>query len=755
MTNEIILEMMDRRSFPALLTTPFSPKDNKVCLTLPEQAKARAFPLSEISCLRMKTRPEWAPAKHAAAQLEEVETVAGTTYFVRVPENQQFQTGFFAFSIEEKDEFRFLFFSFVGTRSRKLFSQLGEILEKSGTVSKENINKALAEQKRLQSQRLGEILTEQQGIPKQEIDQTIQRMLQKKVHARAKIGDILVSAKLVTREQIDQTLAFQKNNKKKPLGSMLIEQGLVSEHQILVALSSKFHLEYIDIRDLHPSERAISAISPAIVKQLQIIPLEDKGDHLVVAMSDPANHAALSDTLRFHANRRIELVTALSTDIAAKINNFYHQAEDHVDDIIDEISEDEVALEEEDDFSVTEADSKLIRILNKILIDGYKKNASDIHIEPGSGRAPVKVRYRIDGICNLGHTIPKMYGKAMVSRIKVMANLDIAEHRRPQSGKIIIRYANKKIEFRVEITPTVGGLEDAVLRVLSGSKPLDLNSMDFTPQNYTFFNNIIQKPYGLILCVGPTGSGKTTTLHSALAHINLPDRKIWTAEDPVEITQPGLRQVQINTKIGLTFEEALRSFLRADPDVIMIGEMRDRVTAKIAVESSLTGHLVFSTLHTNTATETIIRLVEMGLEPFHFADIFLGVLAQRLTLRLCEHCKESYHPDKEEYDTIVAAYGAELYKKDKLPEYKENLFLMRENGCEKCDDKGFRGRIAIHELLIGCTEVKNAIRNRADADELKKIAIDDGMRTLTMDGIYKMLAGQTNMNQVNRVVVDN
>jgi len=754
MNEEIVLEMNDRSSRKAVLALPFKPNNNKIVVAGDEPGKTISYPLAEVCCVKMKGLFPWAPSRHDEAKLEEIETTAGVSFYASVPEHQQFQTGFFAFSVEEGCEFKYLFFSYVGTRSRKLFTQLGEILERSGAVSPEDIKKGLAEQKRQKGMRLGDILSEKEGVPLKTIDQTIQRMLHNtELPRRSKIGDILVAAGLVTREQIEHTLAIQKNNKSKPLGELLIEQNLVNEEQILVALSAKFRMKYLNLKDVTPTSEALKVIAPEIVKQLQILPIEDDGNRLVVATSTPTNNAAIIDALRFHARRRIDLVASLEKDIREKIDEYYQEEEALVDDIIGEITEDDVAVEEEsDDYSVSEVDSKLIRLLNKILIDGYTQKASDIHIEPGTEKEAINVRYRVDGSCHVAHTIPRMYSRAIISRLKIMSNLDISERRRPQSGKIIIRYANKKIEYRLEVTPTVGGMEDAVLRILSGSKPLGLDSMGFTPHNEEKFREIISKPYGLILCVGPTGSGKTTTLHSALSHINRGDRKIWTAEDPVEITQKGLRQVQVNSKIGFTFEEALRSFLRADPDIIMIGEMRDKVTANTAVEASLTGHLVLSTLHTNSATETISRLTEMGLEPYHFADVFLGVLAQRLCMCLCD-CKQSYRPEKEDYYNLVTQYGASYYAVDKLPGYDDDFRLMRANGCKKCAGKGYHGRIGIHELLVGTTAVRDAIRRRASANEVKEIAMKEGMRNLSMDGIYKILQGETDIRQVNRVVV--
>ncbi len=317
---------------------------------------------------------------------------------------------------------------------------------------------------------------------------------------------------------------------------------------------------------------------------------------------------------------------------------------------------------------VTESDSVIMQLVNKIINDAYARRASDIHIEPNIGKKNVEIRFRVDGDCALYQTVPFSYRAAIISRIKIMSNLDITVKRLPQDGKIKFRRSNgDEIELRVASIPTQGGVEDVVMRILAKGETMPLEDMGLLKRNYNEMIKIITKPYGMILVVGPTGSGKTTTLHAALHHINRPDRKIWTAEDPVEITQYGLRQVQVQSKIGFDFAAAMRSFLRADPDVIMVGEMRDFETAKTGVEASLTGHLVFSTLHTNSAPETIVRLLDMGIDPLNFADALLGILAQRLVRTLCKNCKEQYHPTKEEYDEIVESYGEEAFAKLNIP----------------------------------------------------------------------------------------
>jgi type II secretory ATPase GspE/PulE/Tfp pilus assembly ATPase PilB-like protein len=313
-----------------------------------------------------------------------------------------------------------------------------------------------------------------------------------------------------------------------------------------------------------------------------------------------------------------------------------------------------------------------------------------------------------------------------------------------------MKYKQGQIEFRVATLPTVGGNEDAVLRILSDSKPIPLGKMNFSKRSLNIIQEVVKKPYGLILAVGPTGSGKTTTLHSCLGAINTPDKKIWTAEDPVEITQEGLRQVQMLDKIGLNFSTTLRSFLRGDPDVIMVGEMRDAETCSIALEASLTGHLVFSTLHTNSAPETIVRLVDMGMNPLHFSDALLLVIAQRLVLTLCKNCKEDYHPTKEEFDLLVNEYGEEKFLLLGIT-YKDNLMLKRAVGCNKCEGTGLLGRTGLHEVLEGTPELKSKVMKGGTVEELREQAISDGMVTLKQDGIQKVFKGDCDLKHVNAV----
>ena len=496
------------------------------------------------------------------------------------------------------------------------------------------------------------------------------------------------------------------------------------------------------------------------------VPIQYSAKKLTILIDDPLNEDKISNIKMIFPKKHIDFKIGLKADIEdfLYIGLADHSLKEEVDEtapqteelssLLDALTDERAdasvdfgyAIEESVD-AISETDSTIVRLVNKILIDAYDQGVSDVHIEPGTGKNDLRVRFRKDGTCRVYQRIPYLYKQAIISRIKIMSRLDIAEKRMPQDGKIKMKYGRKEIEFRVATCPTVGGNEDAVLRILASSKPIPLEQMHFSKQNLDWIYQMITKPYGLILVVGPTGSGKTTTLHSCLGHINNDERKIWTAEDPVEITQEGLRQVQMLDKIGLNFAKAMRSFLRGDPDVIMVGEMRDSETASIGLEASLTGHLVFSTLHTNSAPETITRLLDMGMNPLNFADAILLIAAQRLVKTLCKDCKEDYHPSKEEFEIMVQEYGEKDFAKLDI-KFTKDLKLKKPVGCSSCMDTGYLGRMAIHEILLGTPEMKRKIMHKELVDELRELAKREGMTTLKQDGIQKVFQGHCDLKKV-------
>jgi len=510
-----------------------------------------------------------------------------------------------------------------------------------------------------------------------------------------------------------------------------------------------------------------------------------RGERLVVALEDPSA-ARVIEEVEFVARVKIVTTLARSGTLAAAIDRVYQRLGYDVWSTAEVASDPSKAIEfEADDANqllanleqqqsssesrsddgppIEQSDNSLVRLINSMIVEAHQQGVSDIHIETQPGRDKLRVRFRKDGVLKPYMELPHTYRNAMIARLKIMCDLDISERRKPQDGKInFSRFVpGQRLELRLVTIPTSNGLEDAVLRLLASARAIPLDAMGLSERNLKGLKSVAERPYGMVLCVGPTGSGKTTTLHAALAHINTPERKIWTAEDPVEITQPGLRQVQVNPKIDWTFAKALRSFLRADPDVVMVGEIRDEETAHTAIEASLTGHLVLSTLHTNSAPETVTRLLDMGMDPFNFADSLLGVLAQRLVRKLCPHCRTSRLASDDEEAELLAdwmnAFGGSPQMPDAqavLADWRTRhgqdgrLVVYQCKGCERCERSGFKGRLGLHELMIVDRPLRALIQTHARAEDLQRCALAAGMRTLRQDGIEKVLAGLTTIEEV-------
>jgi type II secretory ATPase GspE/PulE/Tfp pilus assembly ATPase PilB-like protein len=586
--------------------------------------------------------------------------------------------------------------------------------------------------------------------------------------------DFLVSDAVISAAEFE--LAARSARKKAiDVESVLTEEFQVKLPAIGAALAKFFGVPYEPLKaDRIKPMDLLKNLKREYVESNQWVPIEDGKEGLVVLCLDPER--VKSSRIVQNVFPKAKLIYRVTTQKEFKetLNLFYGAEEIDTGDIGDMLSslddDDSAETEGGDDVSAA-ADNELVKLVNKIIIDAYNQGASDIHIEPYPGKAKTEIRFRKDGSLAPYIEIPASYRNALVARLKIMCDLDISEKRKPQDGKIKFKkFGPLDIELRVATIPSTGGVEDIVMRILAAGEPIPLGKLGLTTKNKENLEKAVSKPYGLFFVCGPTGSGKTTTLHSVLGFLNTPDTKIWTAEDPVEITQKGLRQVQVNKKV-MDFPMVMKAFLRADPDIIMVGEMRDAETTHIGIEASLTGHLVFATLHTNSAPEAIIRLLDMGMDPFNFSDALLGILAQRLAKRLCGKCKEPYTPPPDEIKQFMHEFTSDLrqtdpWKKDAggeakklydywLKEYGKDgkLEFHRAKGCDSCGGSGYKGRCGLHELMIASDGVKKLIQERARVSDIFVKCVDEGMSTLKMDGMEKVMMGLTDMKQVRAVAI--
>jgi type II secretory ATPase GspE/PulE/Tfp pilus assembly ATPase PilB-like protein len=664
-------------------------------------------------------------------------------------------------------------------REARIGPRIGEVLVAQKAATPEQVESALQQQQQMRERKLGELLVGRQIITADDLTTAIEQQAKMPM---VRIGEALTTLGLITEAQLKETLELQREDRSVPLGELMVRNGLISRADLQTALARKMGYPLVDVTQFVAETPALNKLPYAVASRIPALPLMVNAGRLVVAVEDPSNRQAI-DELEFAAQGKVVPVLARAGLLAHVIDRAYEKigaavAAPRGNDggAIDfepgdatkllatlEQQRPDNAAETDDDAPIEQSDNSLVRLINSMIQEAQAQGVSDIHVECPSGREKVRIRFRRDGQMRSYLELPHNYRQALLARIKIMCDLDISEKRKPQDGKINLgRFVNgSRLELRVATIPTTGGAEDAVLRLLASAKPLPLDQLGLSPFNLQRFKDAVQRPNGMVLCVGPTGSGKTTTLHSAMGYINTPERKIWTAEDPIEITQSGLRQVQVNPRIEWTFAKALRAFLRADPDVIMVGEIRDQETAQVAVEASLTGHLVMSTLHTNSAPETVTRLLDMGMDPFNFADALLLVLAQRLVRRLCGHCRRPHEAGDDELLELARDHLHAFVDAEARPEAEDVLrdwrarfgtegrvTLYKPVGCPRCDGTGYRGRAGIHEMMGVSRPLRHLIQTGARADQLQKEAQADGMRTLRQDGIEKVLAGVTTIDEV-------
>jgi type II secretory ATPase GspE/PulE/Tfp pilus assembly ATPase PilB-like protein len=661
---------------------------------------------------------------------------------------------------------------------------IGESLVEQSVATPEQVQAALEEQQLLRTQKLGDMMVVRQLITPDELAAAIEEQARMPL---VRIGEALIALGFINEEQLREALVQQKADRSVALGELLVRKGVVSRQDLQTAVARKMGYPLVDVLQFPIEPTSIGRLAYATAVRLPALPLMMHGGRLVVALEDPSQRG-LVDEIEFASQCKVVPVLAGAGLLLDAVNRAYEKvgardltsrqpgnqgagSEVEAEDagmLLATLEEQQTSsdrnIASDDDRLIEQSDNSLVRLINSIIQEAHAQNVSDIHIETHPGREKVKIRFRKDGLLRHYMELPHTYRAAVLARLKIMCDLDISERRKPQDGKInFARHVpGVKLELRVATIPTNNGLEDVVLRLLASARPLPLDKLNLSPSNLVALKHAILRPYGLVLCVGPTGSGKTTTLHSALGHINTPERKIWTAEDPIEITQYGLRQVQVNPKIDWTFAKALRAFLRADPDVVMVGEIRDGDTAQMAIEASLTGHLVMSTLHTNSAPETVTRLLDMGMDPFNFADALQAVLAQRLVRRLCEACRAPYEASTEQVDELRHEYRYAMNNAPGVPDDSAilsdwmrrfgsstgRLTLYKPLGCPKCEKTGYRGRAGIHELMAMSRELRKLVQSGARAEELQLMGLSQGMRTLRQDGIEKVLAGVTTLDEV-------
>jgi type II secretory ATPase GspE/PulE/Tfp pilus assembly ATPase PilB-like protein len=657
---------------------------------------------------------------------------------------------------------------------------IGDMLVAQSSVTPQQVGLAVDEQEDMRSRKLGDQLVSDAIVSSEQLMLALE---QQDKMPMIRVGEALVRLGYIDEDQLAQALERQKTERSVSLGQLLVKMGFLTRRDLNTALARKMGYPVVDVSRFPVEAEALRKVPLATAQRLGVLPLLLRDKLLVLASGDPTRRDMLEE-LEFMVEMRVVATLGDEVLIEQSLADTYEhfglhpgksQAEEDsaqaspleqtsTSELLQSMEQQQRDEEQNEvERPIEQSDNSLVRLINTMIIEAHNRGASDIHVETHPGRAKTRIRFRKDGVLSSYLELPHTYRAALTARLKIMADLDISERRKPQDGKIeFAKFSSRhRLELRIATIPTYGGMEDIVMRLLSSAKPILMDKLGLTSINLKNLKAAAGRPYGMVLCVGPTGSGKTTTLHSVLGYLNTPQRKIWTAEDPIEITQPDLRQVQINPRIDWTFAKALRSFLRADPDIIMVGEIRDQETAKIAIEASLTGHLVLSTLHTNSASETVVRLIDMGMDPFNFADALLAVLAQRLVRRMCTECRTARVADddfiEELLNDFLHSYPEALrpertaVREEWLADYGHEGHLTQYSspGCGVCQNTGLKGRVGMHELLMVTPGLRHLIQTAARPEQLQFEGMQNGrLRTLRQDGILKVLSGLTTIEEV-------
>lgn len=665
--------------------------------------------------------------------------------------------GLFLFTVSYARNVLRMFLPSQAIKSYQIGDHLGKMLVERKALSVNALHVGLDRQQVLREPRLGSYL--KNSLTQSQIEAALKRQQSMPI---LRLGEALIQDGAITQEQLDGALATQTGDRKKQLGEILLEMGLVDSETIKRVLAQKLGIPFVDLRTYEFNQSLLDLVPAEMARRHTVIPLYQSGNglRLALAMVNPLATDPIKE-IGFKTRLTIDPVMASEEDIKTAIELYYTPGgrKANIAEMVTALGDGQATVSEQE--IPSESDNALVRLVNKIILDAHDKGASDIHIESMKGMVASSVRFRVDGVLHDYSEVPANFRAPLISRLKIMARLDISERRMPQDGKINFEpVGHAAIELRIVTIPTVDGLEDVVLRILNTPRIISMDSLGFAPDVLEKVTALSQRPHGLVLVCGPTGSGKTTTLHAVLGSINTRDKKIWTIENPIEITQKGLRQIQVNHRIDATFVSILRSILRADPDVIMVGETRDPETAKTLLEASLSGHVVFSTMHTNSAVESVVRLLDLGLDPFTFADALLGVVGQRLVRKLCPDCREAHLMTRQEINLLAEEYCFETQVQPKdvllrwLDDYGQpdgNFVIFKPVGCPKCGNKGYKGRLGVHELLVNNAGIREMIHGHKTVKEIETAAIAQGMRTLRQDGIEKILQGHTDWEQVKAI----
>jgi len=649
--------------------------------------------------------------KMANLEKKIVNAVDGKQFLARIVPKKPHEHGFFAFEENKESLFNHYFFYNHGVRNIEHPKLIGQILIDDNVLSHQDINEALIKQKTLHQQRLGQLIVDQKQIVPADVENAVSKLGKKRKH----IGQILIEAGLINEDDLQKALSEQAKNRSLKLGQVLIKMGLVTEQELISSLAKKFNLPYVDLNDYVINHKLIELFDMNLLLRYKVLPIASDEETLTIASADPLNFDAF-DVLRFQTKKRITEVLATPAQIEKIMGQLLDESATEGEDWlwIQQVSEGADSGTENEAVEIKAAEAQpIVRLLNKILINALHKGASDIHIMP-QGKE-LRILYRINGDLLEVMVLEKWVQRRMISRVKLLSGMNIADHKITQDGRMMVRHEEGVVEFRVSCIPGAYG-ESIVMRVLNKEMAASIESLGLREADSIALSKIMRKPFGLILATGPTGSGKSTTLFALLQNIIELPLHILTIEDPVESEIPGTNQIQVNTKSGLTFARILRNVLRHDPDVIMVGEMRDKETASIGVEAALTGHLMLSTLHTNSAVDTIIRLGDLGIPNYLLAPALRGVISQNLVKRLCQFCRQPLDDDHDEIYEVLE--GMALKRPDSL---------FRKGGCDKCDETGFSGRVVVYEFLEMTESVRHGVHIGKVGSDLQKIAESEGM----------------------------